>query len=65
MNDTLWKKGEEAAVRVMEDRTSRYETISIDTEKCGSRRRSDHAPDSVDGVSLEIEMPRPVSPKRP
>lgn len=65
MNDTLWKKGEAAAVRVMEDRTSRYETISIDTEKCGSRRRSDHAPDSVDGVSLEIEMPRPVSPKRP
>jgi len=65
MNDTLWKKGEETAARAMEDRTSRYETITIDNDKCGFLRRSDHAPDSVDGVSLEIEPPRPVPPKRP
>lgn len=65
MNDTLWKKGEEAAARAMEDRTSRYATITIDNEKCGLLHRSDHAPDSVSGVSLEIEPLRPVPPKRP
>jgi hypothetical protein len=65
MNDTLWKKGEEVAARAMEERTSKHETITIDNEKCGSLRRSDHASDSVDGVSLELEMPRPAPPKRP
>jgi len=65
MNDTLWRKGEEAAARTMEDRTSRYSTITIDMEKCGSRRNSEHAPDSVSGVSLEVEPPRPVAPNRP
>ena len=65
MNDTLWKKGEEAAARAMEDRTSRYATITIDTEKCSLLYKIKHAPDSVDGVSLEIEPRRPVPPKRP
>jgi hypothetical protein len=65
MNDTLWRKSEQAAARAMEERTSRYETITIDNEKRGSLHRSDHASDSVSGVSLEIELPRPVSPKRP
>jgi hypothetical protein len=65
MNDTLWKNGEEAAAQAMEDRVPKSGEITIDTEKCGVLRRSDHAPDSVDGVSLEIQPPRPVRPKRP
>lgn len=62
MNDTLWKKGEEAAVRAMEERTSSYEAITIDNDKCGLIYQG---PDSVSGVSLEIEPSRPVPPKRP
>jgi hypothetical protein len=65
MNDTLWKKGEEAAANAMEERVPKSGEITIDTEECGLLRRSDHAPDSVDGVALEIETPRPASPKHP
>jgi len=65
MNDTLWKKGEEAAANAMEERVPKSGEITIDNDKCGVLRRSDHAPDSVDGVSLEIEPLRPVPPKHP
>ena len=65
MDDTLWKKGEDAALRAMWDRVPRSGAVSIDMEKCGSRRSSEHAPDSVSGVSLEVEPLRPLPPKRP
>ena len=65
MDDTLWQKGEDAALRAMWDRVPGSGAVSIDMEKCGSRRTSEHAPVSVSGVSLEIEPTRPVAPKRP
>jgi hypothetical protein len=65
MNDTLWKKGEEAPARAMEDRVPNSGAITIDTKNCSVLRRSDHAPDSVVGVSLEVQPPRPVPPTRP
>jgi hypothetical protein len=65
MDDTLWKKGEDAALRAMWERVPSSGAISIDTEMCGWRRRSHQAPDSVDGVSLLFEPSRPVPPKRP
>ena len=65
MDDRLSKEGEEATLRAMWERVPRSGAITIDMEKCGSRRSSEHAPDSVGVVSLEIEMPRPAPPKRP
>lgn len=65
LNDTIWKSSEEADVKAMWERVPKSGAITIDNEKCGFLRRSDHAPDSVDGVSLQIEPPRPIPPKRP
>jgi hypothetical protein len=65
LNDTLWKNSEEADVKAMWERVPKSGAITIDNEKCGLLRRSDHAPDSVDGVSLESQPLRPVPPKRP
>ena len=65
LNDTVWKHSEEADVKAMWERVPKSGAITIENEKCSSLRRSDHAPDSVDGVSLEIEPIRPVPPKRP
>jgi hypothetical protein len=65
LNDTLSKNSEEGDFKAMWERVPKSGAITIDTEKCGTRRRSDHAPDSVDGVSLEVQPPRPVAPNRP
>jgi len=63
MKDTVWKRGEKDAVRAMEERMPSADFITLDDKTCGDPGR--RAPDSLQGVDIQIPWPRPTPPRRP
>jgi hypothetical protein len=67
MEDTLWKRGEEAAVRKMEDRlhnmtVEEMGSIGVSQRKCG---KITPMLKMVDGATLDMVGAAPVRPKAP